>query len=515
MTKGRGCDRISLTYRSTPDFPFPITPAFFSFDPAGFSVEEEDESELDDAVVEAKSDDGDDRDDVLVDLSSSSAEPSEEPKSTTPKTAEAAAVAAGEGEGGGGGEVAATAAPPKRRGVLKRAASVATGLKGDQSSAPAPAMTTSPALAGLNRRSDRNSVVETYAEAEVSAATALRQAASVEDFAGVKWGDDSPPARLSRSLSASVPSATTAWGGAAAAAAAATGCAKFTRSSHRRRSRANSTSSPLPVLETSASLPTGGVGLEDAAAGVEWTTRSFGSGGFARHGRRRSYGGDGGSGGSTENLPKKALREGPAAYGSAPLARSHRMPAWNQGNVLKSIDRPTSLPSGIAQRAIIPGVEGLAGGDASCIGGDAGFGWVLRSPGAPLDHRRRSQSFAGGRASMARSRSASNSSSFASVSGARERPPGLPGASDDEYGFHDAWTSQVLEGHEQGPIIGDAAEDNDAGMSPAQTPQASPSKGGTSAALRRAHGLSSMARRMDRLEIRSPDVETHAAEVLL
>ncbi|CAN0208892.1 unnamed protein product, partial [Ectocarpus sp. 8 AP-2014] len=52
-------------------------------------------------------------------------------------------------------------------------------------------------------------------------------------------------------------------------------------------------------------------------------------------------------------------------------------------------------------------------------------------------------------------------------------------------------------------------------MAPAQTPQASPSDTGDSAAMRRAHGLSSVARRMDRLEIRSPDVETHAAQAQL
>lgn len=468
-----------------------ILAPFFTFDPAGFSLEEQNDSELDDAVVDATPDDGDDIDDVVIDLSSSS---STEPKSTTAK-AEAAAAA-----------TATATVPPPRSGVLKRASSVATGLKTSNASAPALAMTTSPALVGHNsRRSDRDTVVVTHAEIEVSAASALAQAASVEELAGARWGDDSPPARLSRSLSASQSSAPTAWSGAAAA-----GCAKVTRSSHRRRSRANSTSSPLPLLEMSVSMPTLGAvgGLEDTAAGADWTTRSFGSGsaGFPRHGRRGSYAGTS----SIENLRKKGLLEGPAAvHGSAPLARSHRMPVWNEGNVLKSVGRPISLPSGITQRAI-RGAEGVADGDASSIGGDAGFGWVLRSPGAPLDHRRRSQSFAGGRTSLARSRSDSNPSAFSSMNGTRERPPGLPGASDDEYGLPGTWTGRGSEGHGQGPMV-DGAEDND--MSPAQTPQASPSQHGTSAAMQRAHGLSSMARRMDRLEIRSPNVETHAAEV--
>ncbi|CAM9399039.1 unnamed protein product [Sphacelaria rigidula] len=45
-----------------------------------------------------------------------------------------------------------------------------------------------------------------------------------------------------------------------------------------------------------------------------------------------------------------------------------------------------------------------------------------------------------------------------------------------------------------------------------QTPQTSPSQSNT-AARQRSNNLSSVARRMDRLEIRSPDVDTQAAQV--
>lgn len=502
--------------------------------PVGFSVDEEndDDSELDDAAIDATPtpDDGSDLDDVVIDLPPA---PSAEPEPTAAST-----------------EGAGAAVPPSEPGGLRRSSSVATGLRAN---APVLAMTTSPALVGLNRRQGHDTVVVTHAEVELSAATALAQAASAEEFAAERWGDtsNSPPARLSRSLSSSHASGgPTGWGPATAAAGAGVGagCAKVTRSSHRRRSRANSTSSPLPMLEMSASMPAGGMGFADTTvAAADWTTRSYGSAGFPRHARRVSHGGGivgggggggiadghlrrfsscgggGGSGTVDSILRRDSTRE---VRGSAPLARSHRMPLWGPGSGssgLKSVGRPTSLPSGSMQRGVIRGGEGgLPAADASPPGGgggggDGGFGWVLRSPGAPLDHRRRSQSFAGGRSSLARAKPDSNPK-FSSSSGVRERPLLAAAATGDggfgeAYGLPGAWAERSSDGQD-GAMLGDDDQDEDMASS-AQTPQASPSRQGTSAALHRAHGLSSMARRMDRLEIRSPNVETHAAQVLL
>lgn len=480
--------------------------------PAGFSLDEEsgsdNDNELDDAAIDATPtpDDCSDLDDVVIDL----------PPSST-----------------------AAAAPPSRPGpgVLRRSSSVATGLRAN---APVLAMTTSPALVGLHRRPGHDTVVVTHAEVGAAAAAAVTapvQAASAEDFAVERWGDNSPPARLSRSLSSSHAAGPPSWG------PATVGCAKVTRSSHRRRSRANSTSSPLPVLEMSASMPAGGIGFADAAAvaaAADWTTRSHGSAsGFARHARRGSYGGGivgcgggGGGGNADSHLRRNSSHDVSAVRGSAPLSRSHRMPVWSshgggsssRSSGLGSVGRPISLPSGIMQRGgvrggeggVIPTAESPGGGGG---GGDGGFGWVLRSPGAPLDHRRRSQSFAGGRSSLARPRPDSNPR-FSSSSGVRERPPPGGGGADDGafgegYGLPGAWAERNSEG--RGVLLGDEDQDQDADMdmdvAPAQTPQASPSRQGTSAGLIRAHGLSSMARRMDRLEIRSPNVETHAAQV--
>ncbi|CAM9154423.1 unnamed protein product, partial [Scytosiphon promiscuus] len=413
----------------------PLIPVSGSLIKHGFSVEEEDDSEVDDALMDAAPEDGegghdDDLDDIVIDL----------PPPPLPSSSTLTTLAQAESQ-----STAAVTAPPPRSGPLKRS----------HDSAPALAMTTSPAL-GLNRRWGRDTLVVTHAEVELS------QASSVENLAGRGWGDDSPPGRLSRSLSSSQATAPAAWIGAG-------GCAKVSRSSLRRRSRANSTSSPLPMLETSASMPTGGTGsgLADAAAGGDWTSRSFGS------------------------AAKSSCEVAPALHGGAQLSRSYRMPFWNQGgsgNSLKSGGRPISLPS------------------------DPGFGWVLRSPGAPLDDRRRSQSFAGagGRSSLEQSKSDSNpsSGSFSSC-GERRRPPGLVGAAGDEYGLSDAWMGRGLDGQQgQEPVLGTGNEDED--MAPAQTPQGS--ELGTSAALHRAHGLSSVARRMDRLDIRSPNVESHAAQ---
>eukprot|EP00903_Cladosiphon_okamuranus_P011726 g11026.t3 len=499
----------------------PMIPVSGGFVGYGFSVEEKNEngSEQDDVAIDATPtpDDGSDLDDGVIDLP-----PSTSTEAMPPTTAST------------GAETGAAASPPSGPGGLGWSSSVASGLR---AGAPVLAMTTSPALVGLNnRRSGHDAVVDVdnQAEVEVSAATALAQAAaSAEEFDAERWEDNSNdhPASLSRSLSSSHASGPAGWGPAGAAA----GCAKVTRSSHRRRSRANSTSSPLPVLEMSASMPAGGVGFADAKAS-DWTTRSYGSAGFSRHARRGSYGGGivggcGGiadvtlrkfsscGGGGGDSKPRRdSTGEVLAVRGSAPLSRSHRMPALGQenGGGLKSVGRPISLPSGIGvvQRERLRGVEGgLPAAEASSPGGggDGGFGWVLRSPGAPLDHRRRSRSFAGGRAAVAREKPDSTTK-FSSASGVRELP--LPGFGEDcgeGYGLPGAWAERDSEG--QGAMLGNDDQDED--MAPAQTPQASPSKQGTSAALHRAHGLSSMARRMDRLEIRSPNVETHAAQAQL
>lgn len=458
---------------------------------SGFSVKEENDSELDDAVIDATGDDSDDLDDVVIDLTSSSSDVIPRPKPPCPTT-----TAAGN----------APAVSPSISSVLKRAAPDPTDLKA-HASAPALAMTTSPALVGLSRRPGREAQGVTHGEKR---APALAQASSVEDLTRGGWGDYSPPARLSRSLSLSQTSAPSAWNGAAAAAAA--GCAKVTRSSHRRRSRANSTSSPLPVLEMSASMPTGGIGLSDATAVAreDLTARSFGSVASLRHRRRGSLGGgSGGGGGGIKHARRKSSCE-VSSGSSAPLSRSHRMPSSNHGNSLRNAGRPVSLPRGIMERGSRGGEEEVPG-EALSIGGDAGFGWVLRSPGAPPDDRRRSKSFAGGaRPSATHSRSDLNPVR-SSNGGAPEHPPGLAGAASvDVYGLSAEWARRDSGEQESGMFV---AGYKDEEMAPAQTPHASPSDTGDSAAMRRAHGLSSVARRMDRLEIRSPAVETRAAQV--
>ncbi|CAM9445984.1 unnamed protein product, partial [Hapterophycus canaliculatus] len=476
----------------------PLVPVSGGLVKHGFSVEEEGDSEVDAALMDATPEEDDDEahdglDDFVADL----------PQPTPPpRSSSLAALAQIEWA-----PTTAPTAPHPRSGALKRS----------HDSAPALAMTTSPAL-GLHKQGGRDTLVVTHAEVE------LWQATSAENLAERGWGNESPPARLSRSLSSSQATAPAAWIGAG-------GCAKVSRSSFRRRSRANSTSSPLPVLETSASMPTGGsgVGLADATAGGDWTSRSFGSAGFPRHGRRRSHGGVG-VGGDDESLRTKSMCEASSAlHRNPPLSRSHRMPFWNKqvgnGNGLKSVGRPISLPSGITRKLgsgdklpveEAPAVDGGdrdGNGGGGGGGGEPGFGWVLRSPGAPLDDRRRSQSFAGAgaRSTLERSKSESiPSSSYCSAGGARQRPPGLAGASGDEYGLSDAWMGRGLDGQqEQEPELG-AGDEDDEDMAPARTPQGS--QLGTSAALHRAHGLSSVARRMDRLEIRSPNIESHAAQ---
>lgn len=394
-----------------------------------------------------------------------------------------------------------SAAPaPPGPSVHHRRAVSATAFK-SAPAAPALSMTSSPALLlkrQLKRQQWRRSSLSVTG-AEAVAAAAKAQAAAEEELSG--WGNDSPRARLSRSLSSSQASASSGWSGAATATGA--GCAKVTRSSLRRRSRANSTSSPLPLLDTSVSLPIGTTA--DNASG-SWSTRSAGSGGLARPDFRRQ----GSFTNSAERLRSRSSSEIPSAYGGPPLSRSQRMPlGW--GHAWEMKDRPTSLPSGLALEGARAGGAGDPAGVPS-VGGDPGVGWVLRAPSAPIV-RHRSHSFASGKAGVALPRSSSDSTSAASMSVITA--PSLSLALSEERA-HGLLLSAARVSQELDTAAGRRSVLNAGGeaISPAQTPQASPSHG-TSAAMNRAHGLSSVARRMDRLEIRSPDVETHAAQVYI
>lgn len=270
-------------------------------------------------------------------------------------------------------------------------------------------------------------------------------------------GHQASPPRLIRSMSSSHALIAPVFGGAIS------GCAKVTGSSYRRRSRASSTSSPLPVLETSKSLPTGGVsGTCSAAASTGWTFKNMGS----EVQRRRS------------SMNKFVAPR----TGGAPLVRSHRMS-------MSQVDERSS-PSCRHQRGFSLGEVGDVEEELSMVSGmgdDPDAKWVLRAPGAPGGHHR-SQSFVGYGLPRFSSAPTPHQSSGITRAASMSR-------------FSGAGWEMSLE--------------SDAGDSPAdQTPQASLSPG-TDAATRRARGLSSVARRMNRLEIRSPDaaVETHATEV--
>lgn len=384
----------------------------------------------------------------------------------------------------------AISAPSVGPGALhhRRAAS-ATGFRSNPS-ASALSMTRSPTLRSQRRRR-RSSLGVTQAEEVATAAKS--QAADEDELAA--WDDSTPPARLSRSLSLS--QASSSWSSGAA-------CAKVTRSSLRRRSRANSTSSPLPMLETSTFLPTGGVA--ETGPGGSWSTRSFGSGGFPRHDFRMRHG----SASGVECLQSQSSVElSQAKYASMPLLRSHRMPlGFGHGGATD--ERPTSLPSGLSL-----GAPGDGNPTEASSTGDPGVGWVLRAPGA-LFGRHRSQSFVSS-SNTGHLKSLSRSDFTAGVAMSVSAGPLAGLASDeDEEGGGGGGMAEMMDQEEPGTTRERSAGSEGGGggtsASGAETPPTSPSQE-TSSAMNRAHGMSSVARRMDRLEIRSPDVETGAAQV--
>lgn len=412
--------------------------------PIGFSLEEEDDSDLDD-IIDLTMTSQDEpttqaRPDLRDDLSEASPTPAPAPAPTPEIT---------------------TASPPvpapiqSAASMLHRRTVSATPFSSN-SSPPALAMTSSPAL--LLKRQQirrRSSLSLTYRESSAMA----RASTGVErELAG--YGDDSPPTRLSRSLSLSHTSAPPS-------ALSGAGCAKVTRSSLRRRSRANSTSSPLPVLDTSASLPT--VGAGDGSSAGNWGTWSLGSGAFPRHDIRRRR--PCANANSVEGLHNRTTGQEAIPDDSGPIARSCRMtPGWGPANETAEGERPISLPSGFTLGALRGmDADSEAATASSASKGDPGVGWVLRAPGSP-EGRHRSQSFASGILSAGLARM-----------------------------------------DQEGESTGNSDSASEA-TSNAQTPQGSPQHG-TSAAMHRAHGLSSVARRMNRLEIRSPDVQTIAAQV--
>ena len=288
-----------------------------------------------------------------------------------------------------------------------------------------------------------------------------------DDLAGLPMSDESPGPRLSRSLSSSV---VPAFGGVSS------GCAKVTGSSFRRRSRASSTSSPLPVLEISKSLPTVGVAGFGAAAACDLNSRSMGSRGAFRLDIRKR---------------RSSTSEVLAPRTKSPLVRSHRMSLGGglaDGRTGEQLTSPQfrGLPLGEIQ-----GVKEELSRDCE-MGDDPGVNWVLRAPGASIGHYR-SMSLASGIKGISLPRFASAPTPSQNISMA------LDTSSEPLRRFSGAaWEMSAMEGE---------AEDSSAGP----TPQTSPSCG---AASHRARGLSSVARRMNRLEIGSPDVEMHAAEVM-
>lgn len=408
----------------------------------------------------------------------------------------------------------------------RRAVSAPAAKANTSHAAPARAMTSSPALFLKRKPSRQASLAVTQGEA-IAAAAAAAQLTAEEEL--LDWGCDNgnPPLRLSRSLSSSQASSTfSSWAGSGGGAA---GCAKVTRSSLRRRSRASSTSSPLPMLETSASLPNGSGGTVADTAGAaatvgSWGTRSVGSDVFVRPSaaRRRSFAQ------SFEGLHSRSSTDvaTSAVEGSAPLVRSHRMRSsgWSQGSGaggnIMAVDRPVPLLRGSS----VGDMRGLLDEDpsgetaSSYVGGDPGVGWVLCAPcSAPLG-RHRSQSVANSSQSvlkMARSRSESTPDSrpIGSISGQLSRLA----SNGETMRERSSNPSQMARPRLDAETEREHKSMLDAGSemrtSPAQTPQVSPSREGTSAAQRRAHGLSSVARRMDRLDIGSSDVKTNAAQV--
>lgn len=232
-----------------------------------------------------------------------------------------------------------------------------------------------------------------------------------------------------------------------------------------------------------------------------------------------------------------------AAHASMPLIRSHRMPL-SLGKGGGEGDSGGAVGATAAEDPPVLALDGLAGslGEAggggggdpgfprgAFGGGDPGVGWILRAPVAPTEHGFGAHSStgvdgatggAGGRIGDPHLRpfSATAVGGFVGQGAGRST---TPAEDEDEDGEEEGEAVErgelgggqtcgrgglvdrrgsMMEGGGEGAIV------------PAQTPRVSPADG-MSAAMHRAHALSSVARRMDRLKIRSPDVETHAAEV--
>lgn len=342
--------------------------------------------------------------------------------------------------------------------------------------------------------------------ATTSTTASARTAADAREPAD--WDDGSPPPRLSRSLSLSQASGPAAWSGGGSAggsgSGSGTGCAKVTRASVRRRCRANSGSSPMPMpmLEMSSSLDRYGP-AETVVSGVSRSltqSRSalFGSAGGAlrfESSRRR------------RNVEVRSAGD-IGMMGTAPsngrLSRSaHNLPpglsAQGASGASRQRPRPLSLPMGLGLGSIArPGDRGDPAEWSLC--GDPAVGWVLRAPGA-LSRRHRSQSFAGGRQGFSEAHARS-----ASMSCTRAMPLSYPWSSADPHGFDGQ--EDPADGGQKLVLSPERLS-----VAPTQTPQASPSNL-TSAARNRSNNLSSVARRMDRLDIGSPDdVGSQAAQV--
>lgn len=333
-----------------------------------------------------------------------------------------------------------------------------------------------------------------------------------------EWGDDNPPLRISRSLSHASGTATRSTGGGGAGGGRVA-CAKVTGTSFRRRSRANSMV-PIPVLETSASLDKNRV---EGEAAVGCPSRSWSishSSGFRLESEDVGPGGGGAGGGGLHHMNRRRRsmsnlsgRLAAAAFGGGmhneAICRRSSVSS-DQVDGLSAMDkvqdrRPMSLPKGV-------GLGALAGAAAESLAGDATVGWVLRAPSSGISHgRHRSHSFASGRKGYLQARhlrSASVSGSTGEDSPMLRSSSAGAAAASERRDFEDASETLLMMGkHEPAPSV-----HAEKGMSTNQTPQTSPSQSNTSA-RQRSNNLSSVARRMDRLEIRSPDVDTQAAQV--
>lgn len=434
-----------------------------------------------------------------------------------------------------------------------------TDRRCSMSSAPALSLTDSPHLfgrravrrassAGLPVASLSTGSVSTYPTdtepstlLSSSVTTSARAGGASRKLAG--WNtNDSPPARLSRSLShtsgAAAWSAVGGGSGGSAGGGSGAGCAKVTGTAFRRRSRANSASSmmPMPVLETSSSFDSNHRAVAETTAGgssSSWShSRGFGlnflgsgsgSGGGMRHDASikrhslssfsgRFYGGSGEDNGTTA---------ADGADGSADPMRVSRsqshLPSGRtgtsaaHGGVLAAASslhkRPMSLPKGL-------GLAEPGNAATESLSGDAAVGWVLRAPGTATSFgRHRSNSFASGRKGYLQARHL-RSASLSATGGGGSPPSWQRQASScsDRREAAEEENEGASEGGKQRLRSASSVADMGQSVGAAQTPQTSPTHS-SSAARHRSNNLSSVARRMDRLEIRSPDVDTQAAQV--